>query len=44
MVIKFVIEATLGSLETIHVRLYGLGPVNFIARKLVKDLVIHNIR
>jgi len=37
------LEASPGSLD-VNLRLYGLGPANFIARRLVKDLVIHNIK
>jgi len=38
------LEASLGSLETIHLTLCGLGPINFLVRRLVKDHVVHNIR
>ena len=37
-------DASLGSLETVQVTLCGLGPINFLVRRLVKDLVVQNIR
>ena len=38
------LDASLGSLETVQVTLCGLGPINFLVRRLVKDLVVQNIR
>ena len=37
-------EFSLGSLETVQVGLLGLGPFNCLARKVIKDLVMQNIR
>ena len=37
-------DASLGSLETVQVTLCGLGPINFLVRRLVRDLVVQNIR
>ena len=37
-------EFSLGSLETVQVGLQGLGPFNCVVRRLVKDLVMQNIR
>ena len=45
IIIKFPnTEFSLESLEAVQVSLHGLGPFNYLGRKVIKDLVMQNMR